>query len=96
MAVQGGYQGALMAPTEVLAEQLHAVATATLSTLMVPSEGTLLAERPVTVALLTNKVGVGRSAQDRRGARPPARSTSWWARTRCSTATRRSPSSGSR
>ncbi|MEP6625883.1 MAG: ATP-dependent DNA helicase RecG [Acidimicrobiia bacterium] len=62
MAVQGGYQGALMAPTEVLAEQLHAVATATLSTLVVPSESTLLAERPVTVALLTNKVG----AADRR------------------------------
>ena len=61
-AVQGGYQGALMAPTEVLAEQLHAVATQTLSTLVVPSETTLLAERPVTVALLTNRVG----AADRR------------------------------
>ena len=62
MAVQGGYQGALMAPTEVLAEQLHAVATSTLSSLVVPSEGTLLAERPVSVALLTNRVG----AADRR------------------------------
>jgi ATP-dependent DNA helicase RecG len=62
MAVQGGYQGALMAPTEVLAEQLYAVATSTLSTLVVPSEGTLLAERPVSVALLTNRVG----AADRR------------------------------
>ncbi len=62
MAVQGGYQGALMAPTEVLAEQLHAVATATLSTLVVPSEATLLADRPVSVALLTNRVG----AADRR------------------------------
>ena len=58
MAVQGGYQGALMAPTEVLAEQLHAVANATLADLVVPSEGTLLADRPVTVALLTNRVGV--------------------------------------
>ncbi len=57
MGVQGGYQGALMAPTEVLAEQLHAVATAMLGDLSVPSEGTLLAERPVTVALLTNRVG---------------------------------------
>ena len=61
-AVQGGYQGALMAPTEVLAEQLHSVAVATLSSLRVPSLGTLLAERPVTVALLTNRVG----AADRR------------------------------
>ncbi|MGZ6899575.1 MAG: ATP-dependent DNA helicase RecG [Acidimicrobiia bacterium] len=57
MAVQGGYQGALMAPTEVLAEQLYSVATATLADLVVPSTGTLLAERPVTVALLTNRVG---------------------------------------
>jgi ATP-dependent DNA helicase RecG len=62
MAVQGGYQGALMAPTEVLAEQLHSVATTMLGDLSVPSEGTLLAERPVTVALLTNRVG----AADRR------------------------------
>ncbi len=62
MAVQGGYQGALMAPTEVLAEQLHAVASSTLAGLLVPSEGTLLAERPVSVALLTNRVG----AADRR------------------------------
>ncbi len=61
-AVQGGYQGALMAPTEVLAEQLYAVAQSTLGELSVPSEGTLLAERPVTVALLTNRVG----AADRR------------------------------
>jgi ATP-dependent DNA helicase RecG len=62
MAVQGGYQGALMAPTEVLAEQLYSVASSMLSALVVPSEGTLLAERPVTVALLTNRVG----AADRR------------------------------
>jgi ATP-dependent DNA helicase RecG len=46
----------------VLAEQLYSVATATLSDLAVPSESTLLAERPVTVALLTNRVG----AADRR------------------------------
>jgi ATP-dependent DNA helicase RecG len=62
MAVQGGYQGALMAPTEVLAEQLFSVTSSMLSELAVPSEGTLLAERPVTVALLTNRVG----AADRR------------------------------
>ena len=46
-----------MAPTEVLAEQLYSVATTMLADLAVPSEGTLLAERPVTVALLTNRVG---------------------------------------
>ncbi len=62
MAVQGGYQGALMAPTEVLAEQLYSVASSMLADLAVPSDGTLLAERPVTVALLTNRVG----AADRR------------------------------
>jgi ATP-dependent DNA helicase RecG len=61
-AVEGGYQGALMAPTEVLAEQLYSVASTMLGELSVPSEGTLLAERPVTVALLTNRVG----AADRR------------------------------
>jgi ATP-dependent DNA helicase RecG len=54
-AVEGGYQGALMAPTEVLAEQLYSVARSTLGDLTVPSPGTLLAERPVTVALLTNR-----------------------------------------
>jgi ATP-dependent DNA helicase RecG len=55
IAVQGGYQGALMAPTEVLAEQLAPVARALLDGLTVPSEGTLLAERPVGIALLTNR-----------------------------------------
>ena len=58
MAVQGGYQGALMAPTEVLAEQLYSVATA----MLVGPRG---AERRArcspsgrsTVALLTNRVG---------------------------------------
>ena len=58
IAVQGGYQGALMAPTEVLAEQLYSVARETLGELTVPSEGTLLAERPVSVALLTNRTPV--------------------------------------
>ena len=58
IAVQGGYQGALMAPTEVLAEQLAAVARDLLDGLMVPSTGTLLAERPVGIALLTNRTRV--------------------------------------
>ncbi|MDQ1535493.1 MAG: ATP-dependent helicase RecG, partial [Actinomycetota bacterium] len=55
VAVQGGYQGAFMAPTEVLAEQHHLSATAMLSDLTVRSEGSLLEERPVRVELLTNR-----------------------------------------
>jgi ATP-dependent DNA helicase RecG len=55
VAVQGGYQGAFMAPTEVLAEQHHLSATAMLADLTVPSEGGLFADRPVRVELLTNR-----------------------------------------
>jgi ATP-dependent DNA helicase RecG len=55
-AVAGGYQGALMAPTEVLAEQ-HALGVRDLLRgLMVPSEeGTLFAERELRVELLTGR-----------------------------------------
>jgi ATP-dependent DNA helicase RecG len=54
-AVQGGHQGALMVPTEVLAEQ-HAIAVRALCAgLYVPSPDRLGGERPVTVALLTNR-----------------------------------------
>ena len=54
-AVQGGRQGALMAPTEVLAEQ-HAAGIRTLLDGMTISGGdNLLGERPLTVALLTNR-----------------------------------------
>ncbi|MGZ6965865.1 MAG: ATP-dependent DNA helicase RecG [Acidimicrobiia bacterium] len=55
IAVQGGYQGALMAPTEVLAEQLAAVTRDLLDGLTLPSPASLLEERPVGVALLTNR-----------------------------------------
>ncbi len=51
--VAGGHQGALMAPTEVLAEQHHVGLRALLGGLSVPAEGSLLAERPVRVELLT-------------------------------------------
>jgi ATP-dependent DNA helicase RecG len=57
IAVQGGYQAALMAPTEVLAEQHHAGISALLAGVNVPSEGTLLADRPLDVGLLTNRTG---------------------------------------
>lgn len=55
-AVQGGHQGALMAPTEVLAEQ-HAVGVrAQLAEVMVTDGGdTLLGERPLGIALLTSR-----------------------------------------
>jgi ATP-dependent DNA helicase RecG len=57
MAVQGGYQGALMAPTEVLAEQHFLGSTRLLEGLTVRSEANLMGERPVRVALLTNRTG---------------------------------------
>jgi ATP-dependent DNA helicase RecG len=62
-AVQGGHQGAFMAPTEVLAEQHALGIRALLADVEVPDAGTsLFGARPVRVELLTNKVG----AADRR------------------------------
>ena len=58
-AVQGGHQGALMAPTEVLAEQHHAGVSRLLAGLSVPSEATLFADRPLEVALLTSRTTAG-------------------------------------
>jgi ATP-dependent DNA helicase RecG len=55
-SVQGGHQGALMAPTEVLAEQHHAGVSELLGDLSVPDPGSLLGDRPLRVALLTNRV----------------------------------------
>jgi len=55
MAVQGGKQGALMAPTEVLAEQHQSAVRAMLGDLDVEDSGTLMGARPLRVELLTNR-----------------------------------------
>jgi ATP-dependent DNA helicase RecG len=56
-AVEGGHQGALMAPTEVLAEQHATGIKALLADLEVPTKGdSLFADRPLRVELLTNRV----------------------------------------
>jgi ATP-dependent DNA helicase RecG len=55
VAVQGGFQGAFMAPTEVLAEQHGLSVRHVLGRLTVPEEGTLTGDRPLRVELLTNR-----------------------------------------
>ena len=57
IGVQGGHQAALMAPTEVLAEQHYAGIRELLSKaeLTVSHRGGLFTERPVSVKLLTNR-----------------------------------------
>ncbi len=55
VAVQGGHQGALMAPTEVLAEQHHAAVRVMLEGTMVGADASLFGERPLRVELLTNR-----------------------------------------
>jgi len=54
-ALDGGHQGALMAPTSVLAEQHATGVRALLDGFEVESEATLLGSRPVAVDLLTNR-----------------------------------------
>ena len=61
-AVQGGMQGALMAPTEVLAEQHFETMVSLLGDMSVPDESRLGGERPLRVELLSGRVG----AADRR------------------------------
>ena len=60
-AVDGGHQAALMAPTEVLAEQHATSVRAMLDGITVPDPGNLFGDRPLRVELLTNRVtGAGR------------------------------------
>jgi ATP-dependent DNA helicase RecG len=55
-AVQGGHQAALMAPTEVLADQ-HAIGIRSLlDSLRLSDEGNLFGDRQLRIELLTNKV----------------------------------------
>ena len=54
-AVQGGHQGALMAPTEVLAEQHYLGISKLLEDLIVADSTNLLGDRPLQVDLLTNR-----------------------------------------
>ncbi|NNE95138.1 MAG: ATP-dependent DNA helicase RecG [Acidimicrobiales bacterium] len=61
-AVDGGHQGALMAPTEVLAEQHHLGIRRLLEGLEVPEPSSLLGTRPLAVELLTSRT----SAADRK------------------------------
>lgn len=55
-AVQGGHQGALMAPTEVLAEQHFAGVRKLLEGLIVPDADNLFGDRQLRVELLTSRV----------------------------------------
>ncbi len=56
VAVQGEHQGALMAPTEVLAEQHHLGITDLLAEFKVPDDSNMFGERPLRVELLTNRI----------------------------------------
>ena len=55
-AVQGGHQGALMAPTEVLAEQHATGVRRLLQGVTVPDPGNLFGDRPLRVELLNSRI----------------------------------------
>jgi ATP-dependent DNA helicase RecG len=55
-AVQGGHQAALMAPTEVLADQHALGIRALLESLKISDDGNLFGDRGLRIELLTNKV----------------------------------------
>ena len=57
IGIEGGHQGALMAPTEVLAEQHATEVGRMVEGLTVADPSTLTGERPLRVALLTSRTG---------------------------------------
>jgi ATP-dependent DNA helicase RecG len=57
--VQGGHQGALMVPTEVLAEQHYLAARSLLAGLEVGDQARIGGARPLEVALLTSRASAG-------------------------------------
>ncbi len=69
VAVQGGHQGALMAPTEVLAEQHFLGVRELLADLVVPDGSRLGGARPLAVSLLTNRTPAGERARLHEGLR---------------------------
>jgi ATP-dependent DNA helicase RecG len=62
-AAEGRHQGALMAPTEVLAEQHYVTVRLLLQDLNVADHSTLMGERPLRVELLTNRTGAADRAR---------------------------------
>jgi ATP-dependent DNA helicase RecG len=68
-SVQGGHQGALMVPTEVLAEQHFASVRSLVGQLEVPDPDRLGGRRPVTVALLTNRTSAAERVRLHEGLR---------------------------
>jgi ATP-dependent DNA helicase RecG len=72
VAVQGGYQGAFMAPTEVLAEQHFFGVRELLADLVVADPGTLAGSRPLNVVLLTSRTPAGARAKLHEGLRSGA------------------------
>ena len=72
VAVQGGHQGALMAPTEVLAEQHFLGVRELLADLVVPDASRLGGSRPLAVSLLTNRTPAGERARLHEGLRAGA------------------------
>jgi len=67
--VQGGHQGALMVPTEVLAEQHYLVVRSLTEGLVVPDATRLEGSRPVAVGLLTNRTSAAERARLHEGLR---------------------------